>query len=588
MKLSDYVFEFLEKKGVDTVFYLPGGGCMHLVDSLASSRAINAVSLLHEQAVAVAAESFANTRGTPGAVLATTGPGATNTITGMLAAYLDSTPVIFITGQVKTTDLKSNFGVRSHGSQEADISAIAGSFTKYSVMITDKNSIRGHLERAWHEAVSGRPGPVLLDIPLDIQGAQIDPASLAGFSPEEIKNDADITPIIEALSRAERPVFIAGNGLARCKKEFAELCRKLSVPLIPSWKAMDYISNDDDLYAGRSGGMGDRHGNLTMQNADLIISFACRLDFSITGFDRTAWAPNAKKIVIDIDTAEINKLRNAGDIVPIVADVATVVKKLLLENNKIKTKNLDGWKRRISEWKEKYPVLPRDVPKNAPLSTSLFINELCRILPNDAHIAPCSSGTTAEIFFQNWTVRNGQTIRSNHGLGSMGFEIPNAIGMCVASGNKDTCCIAGDGGMQLNIQELAVLRGRNLPVKLFVINNSGYASIRNMQNNHFNGRHAGCDGASGLYLPDMKKLAAAYEIPYFRADSYAGCAGVIRDVMNKPGPVLCEVVVDKECFVSPRAVSQVCADGTMRSSSLENQYPFLSDEEMRSNMVVFT
>jgi acetolactate synthase-1/2/3 large subunit len=591
MKLSDYVFSFLAEKGIDTFFYLPGGGCMHLLDSMAKNKNIKSISLLHEQAVAVACESYANTTGKMGAALVTTGPGATNTITGMLAAYLDSSPCFFISGQVKTADLKSRFGVRSHGSQEADIVTIVSTITKYAVMVTDKNKIRYHLEHAWHEAMSGRRGPVLLDIPLDIQGAQIEIETLESYTPPPQNKPAfDSASVINILNKAQRPLLIVGNGLNACKSDFYSLMNYLSIPVIPSWKAMDYIANDHPLYTGRVGGMGDRAGNIAMQNADLIISLGCRLDFSITGFDRSQWATNAKKIVVDIDDAEISKLESAGDLFPVIADTSDVIAELLIHKDKIRIQDLSSWKEKIAHWKNKYPVISHDKYTNAQggLTTYAIVDTLCRYLPNDAHVAPCSSGTTAEIFFQAFTVKQGQTVRSNHGLGSMGFEIPNAIGMCVAAGNKNTVCIAGDGGMQLNIQELSVIRGRNLPVKIFVINNHGYASIRNMQNNHFAGHHAGCDVASGLFLPELRKLSAAYEIPYFRIQNEAELDDAVQSVLRENGPALCEVIVDGECLVTPRSATQIMSDGSMRSSPLENQFPFLSEEEVEYNNVYNT
>jgi acetolactate synthase-1/2/3 large subunit len=319
-----------------------------------------------------------------------------------------------------------------------------------------------------------------------------------------------------------------------------------------------------------------------MQNADLILNLGCRLDFSITGFDRSYWAPNAKKIVVEVDPSEIQKLENAGDLYPVIADVSLIIKELLSRKEEIILKDLSAWKGKIVQWKKKYPVVTRGkyVSPQGNLTIYGLIDTLCHCLPDDAFIAPCSSGTTAEIFFQAFTVKRGQTIRSNHGLGSMGFEIPNAIGMCIASGNQSTVCIAGDGGMQLNIQELAVISGRRLPIKIFVVNNHGYASIRNMQNNHFNGRHKGCDPASGLCLPETKKLSAAYDIPYFRLEKEEQLDDVVHQVLGEKGPVFCEAIVERECFVNPRAVSQVMPDGTIRSSLLENQFPFLPDEEV--------
>lgn len=589
MKVSDYIISYLENKGVDTMFYLPGGGCMHLLDSMASSRAIQSVSLLHEQAVAIACEAYSNTAGKMGVALATTGPGATNTVTGMLAAYLDSIPCLFLTGQVKTGDLKSRYGVRALGSQEADIVSIVSSITKYAVMVTEKESILYHLDRAWQEATTGRKGPVLLDIPLDVQGAQIEPFLLEGFIPLSSslskRKTLDIAPLLHKLSQARRPVCIAGNGIAGHRDLFHQLIEKLGIPVIPSWKAMDLLANGHPLYAGRAGGMGDRPGNLTVQNADFVLSLGCRLDFSIIGYDRTAWAPKADKFVVDIDPAEMQKLQDIPRLYPLLADTEEVMQALL--NSIDNLPDWTAWLQNIALWKKKYPVVTREkyTTSAGALTTYGFVDTLSRLLPGDACIAPCSSGTTAEIFFQAFTVKTGQTVRSNHGLGAMGFELPDAIGMCIAAGYKDTICIAGDGGMQLNIQELAVIRGLNLPIKIFVINNGGYASIRNMQNNHFEGRHAGCDPASGLLLPELQSVANAYGLPYYKIDNADAIEQAVQVPLQKNGPVLCEVMVDPDCVVTPRSASQVLPDGSMRSSRLENQYPFLSDEEMRDNLL---
>lgn len=583
MKLSDYVFSFLQNKKIDTVFYLAGGGCMHLVDSLGKNDSITPVSLLHEQAVAVAAEGYANTSGMPGVALVTTGPGGTNAITGVLAAYLDSSPCFVLSGQVKTADLKSRFNVRAHGSQEADVVSMVSNITKYAVLVTDKNKIRYHVERAWHEMTTGRRGPVWIDIPLDIQGADINPEALEGFIPTACDRDIDVSHIITALNQATRPVIIAGNGLINCKDAFYTLADTLNIPIIPTWKAMDYIPNSHALYAGKAGGMGDRHGNLTMQNADLLLCLGCRLDFSITGFDRTEWAVNAKKIVVDIDEAEINKLKGARDVVPVVADVSAVVDALLQRKAEIKMNDISIWMNRINEWKQRYPISTKDkhISATGKLTTYALIDNLCAQLKEGAHVAPCSAGTTAEIFFQAFTTKSGQKVRSSHGLGSMGFEVPNAIGMCFASGKNDVVCIAGDGGVQLNIQELAVIRGNNLPIKIFVVNNNGYASIRNMQNNHFEGRHVGCDGDNGLYLPAIKSIADAYGLMYYCVDNINTIEATIADVLNYGGAVLCEVIVDVECLVTPRTATQIMPDGTMRSSKLENQFPFLPEAELQ-------
>jgi len=560
---------------------------MHLVDSLSVS-GLNAVSLLHEQAVAVACEAFANTTGTPGVALVTTGPGGTNAITGVLAAYLDSSPCFIISGQVKTADLKSRYGVRALGSQEADIVSIVDSITKYAVMVTDVNTIRYHLEYAWHMMTSGRKGPVWIDIPLDIQASQIKPDALKGFTPDDIPITVDVSPIINALNKSKRPLLIAGNGLASCKSAFHELMEILQIPVAPSWKIIDYIPNAHPLYTGRVGGMGDRHGNLAMQNADLLLCMGSRLDFSMTGYDLAEWSPRSEKIIMDIDPTEIAKLKSASRVTPIIADANAVINALLARRNELCKHDYSAWKAKIREWQEKYSVNTRDkyTTPDGGITTYAFVDTLCRYLPEGAFVAPCSSGTTAEIFFQAFTVKSGQTIRSNHGLGAMGFEIPNAIGMCIANGGKPVACIAGDGGMQLNIQELAVIKGRELPIKLFVINNYGYASIRNMQNNHFAGRHTGCDKNSGLHLPSMRGLAEAYGIQYFYARTLEQLDDAVKTALSVSGAVLCEIIVKGDCLVTPRTATRIMPDGSMRSSPLENQFPFLPDNEAVTNMLI--
>jgi acetolactate synthase-1/2/3 large subunit len=489
--------------------------------------------------------------------------------------------VFFLSGQVKTADLKSRYGVRAHGSQEADIVEIVQSITKYAVMVTEKKRIRFELEKAWHEMMSSRRGPVWVDIPLDIQGAQIDHEELPGFTPEDTHCTVDISPIIKAINLAKRPIIIAGNGLSVCRDEFRELCKFLQIPVIPTWKAMDMVSNDDPLYAGRAGGMGDRHGNLAMQNSDLLLCLGSRLDFSITGFDRSEWAIDAEKIVVELDPAEIKKLGELPKLTPFIADVKDVVTALIAQKNEIETTDLTEWMKRINLWKDKYPIKAPD----KGLTTYSLVLELSTQLPKGAYVAPCSAGTTAEIFFQAFIVENGQVIRSSHGLGSMGFELPNAIGMCIASGSKDVICIAGDGGMQLNIQELAVITGRKLPIKIFVISNRGYASIRNMQNSHFKSRHVGCDNQSGLFLPDLEKLAAAYGIDYIKISSSSNLKECVESVLSNKNAVICEVFVEGDCLVTPRTATQVLPDGSMCSSPLENQFPFLSEGELRDNML---
>ncbi|MGN0710471.1 MAG: thiamine pyrophosphate-binding protein [Anaerovoracaceae bacterium] len=592
MKLSDYVLDFLGEKNIGTMFYVPGGGCMHLVDSLARSRRVQGVNLLHEQSVAIAAESYAFTTGKVGAALVTTGPGGTNAVTGVLSAFVDSIPCIFVSGQVKTSDLKSKYGVRSHGSQEADIVSIVKEITKYAVMVTDKESIRYHLEKAWHIATTGRKGPVWIDIPLDIQGSQIDPEELKGFElpmPEVKDYIAEANKIFSMINEAKRPVIIAGNGLRGAEQEFYDLINSLNIPVIPTWKAVDLLPNSHPLFAGKCGTLGERAANFAMQKSDLIISLGSKLDFSITGFDRSRWAVDAKKIIVDIDEAEIKKLRTDIEL-PITGDVKDVLKalNLVIDEKGIKHR-FEGWKEKINHWKEKYPIVKpqnaQGILNNKEISTYELVEEISKQAPADSTIVPSSAGTVAEICYQALKVKEGQKVRSNHGLGSMGYELPEAIGAYFATG-KDVITVTGDGGMQLNVQELAIIGGRKLPIKIFVVNNAGYSSIRNMQRNHFQGRYAGSNEETGLMLPDMAKLAEAYGIKSISVSKPEELQAAVKRTLSSEGPFLCDVHIDPYCIVSPRSTSKVTEDGSMVSTPLEDLFPFLPEEELREELMV--
>lgn len=585
MKVSDYVMEFLADKGIKDMFFLPGGGCMHLTDSLGKCERIREISLLHEQAVSIACEVYTSTSEKVGAALVTTGPGGTNAVTGVLSSYQDSVPCIFISGQVKMADLKSRFGLRGMATQEAGIVEIVESITKYAVMVTDKEKIRYHLEKAWYEATTGRKGPVWIDIPLDIQGAQIDPNTLEGYVEpphENLCKSENINKVIDLLNEAQRPVIMTGNGLMYCKEDFYELADYLQIPIIPSWKFADLIANDHPLYVGRCGTLGERAANYAMQNADLIISLGCRLDYSITSYDRENWATKAKKVIVEIEENEIRKLQIPVD-VPIVCDVKDFISELVQQKDRISLKDISAWKDRISEWQKKYPIITdKHYEDINGLSTYAVVAEVCKRLDKDAVIVPSSAGTVAEIVFQSVQLKQGQKLRTNNGLGSMGYELPGAIGAWAAE-NKEIICFAADGGIQMNIQELATVAGRNMPIKIFLICNNGYASIQNMQRNHFK-RYVGSNTDSGLYIPDMAAIGKAYGLTVFEASKVAELGEVIDKTLQAEGPVLSIMHVDVMCLVEPRSATQILPDGSLRSSTLENQFPFLSDEEVAENM----
>lgn len=596
MKLSDYVMRFIARQKVGHIFYLPGGGAMHLVDSLGKIEDVEIVCCLHEQAVAIATQSYAMHNNNLGVGLVTTGPGGTNAITGVCAAWIDSVPCLFVSGQVKRPDMMTGKGIRQLGIQEADIVTLVRSITKYAVTITEPASIRYHLEKALYLAKNGRPGPVWIDIPLDVQGSIIDETALDGFNPPDIKERKPdksslqnaVKKIIRFLNKSERPVIIAGDGIkiAKSKDLFLEIIRKLDVPVIPTWKAMDIIHEEHELYAGRGGILGERSANFAMQNSDLLLCIGSKMDFTQTGFDTGSFARAAKKIVIDIDKNEIKKLDFPIDL-KIVADARDVLKELAAQLNNTKIKDRNFWKEKIKEWRKKYPIVSGDYyTRTGPVNPYMLIDVLSREATSDDIIHPCCAGTAAEYNFQAFKIKENQKFITNHGLGPMGFELPGSIGACLANNRKRTICVAGDGGFQLNIQELETLRRLDLPVKIFIMNNNGYSSIRTMQETHFNGHYVGNDPSSGLTLPDIISVAEAYRIKAIRIHDASELESKIREALEFPGPVICDIMVIPGFKVSPKVASQRREDGSMVSKPLEDQWPFLDRKELESNMMI--
>jgi len=596
MKLSDYVMQFISRLGVGHIFYLPGGGAMHLVDSLGKLNNVEIVCCLHEQAVAIAAQAYAMHTNHLGVGLVTTGPGGTNTITGVCAAWIDSVPCLFVSGQVKRSDMMTGKGIRQLGIQEAAIVTLVSSITKYAVTVTEPASIRYHLEKALYLAKNGRPGPVWLDIPLDVQGSIIDETALEGFNPQEIKEIKPVKSVITNavkkiigfLNKSERPVIIAGDGIkiSNSKDLFLDIIKKLNVPVIPTWKAMDMIHEEHELYAGRGGILGERSANFAVQNSDLLLCIGSKMDFTQTGFDTKSFARAAKKIVIDIDKNEIKKLDFHIDL-KIIADAGLVLHKIANQLNNIKAKDRSFWKNKIKEWRKKYPIVSTQYySKTGLVNPYMLIDVLSQEATSDDVIHPCCAGTAAEYNFQAFKIKENQKFITNHGLGPMGFELPGSIGACLANQKKRTICVAGDGGFQLNIQELETLRRLDLPLKIFIMNNNGYSSIRTMQETHFGGHYVGNDPSSGLTLPDIIDVAAAYKIKAIRINDASELEAKIREALDFPGPVICDVMVIPGFKVSPKVASQRREDGTMISKPLEDQWPFLDRKELESNMMI--
>ena len=593
MKLADYVIRFIANQGVKHVFLVTGGGAMHLNEALSRCEQIEAVCNSHEQASAIAAENYAKATKHIGVCLVTTGPGGTNTVTGVAGAWLDSTPVLFISGQVKRSDRMFNpdgtpRGMRQLGVQEVDIVSIVRPITKYAVTITDPATIRYHLECALHEAVTGRPGPVWIDIQLDVQASPIDTDQLPEFDPTPVQWDVKLAAqrAAGAIRNAQRPLIFAGNGirLARAEAQFTELIQRLKIPVVATWCAADLISSDDPLFVGRPGSVAARGANFAVQNCDLLLAIGVRLDFAITGYAPEKLARGANKIVVDIDQAELGKLHPHIN-QPVHADAAAFLNQLL--NEDLTTRDNHCWNQRCHNWKTHYAVVTDEHRKPEGLVSIYNFAEIIgtETAPTDLLVSG-SSGSAIEIFLLACPTRTSQRIFHTAGLGSMGFGLPASIGVCLAYDRRRTVCVDGDGGFQFNIQELETVRRLNLPIKFFVLNNNGYASIRASQTNFFGEARLGCDANTGLTVPDISRVASSYGLTIAVIEDQINLRTQVREILNMNGPVVCDVRVIPDEVRAPRLASYQKPNGSLVSRPLEDLWPFLPRDEFLSNMIV--
>ncbi|MEN6366083.1 MAG: thiamine pyrophosphate-binding protein [Thermoguttaceae bacterium] len=594
-KLSDYVFQRVADAGVRHVFMLPGGGCMHLVDSLGREKRLAFTCNLHEQACAVAADAYAQYTGGLGAALVTTGPGGTNAVTGVAGSWLDSIPVLIVSGQVKRPDLMDGRGVRQMGFQEINIVDIVRPITKYAVKIDDPQSIRYHFEKAVYLATHGRRGPVWIDIPLDVQAAEIDEASLPSFDPSELAQPRpDLQPLaaeaIRLLNESERPVVLVGNGvrLAGAVEPFLELVRLLDIPVLTTWKAMDLLAEDDPRYIGRPGAVGQRAANFAQQNADCLLTLGARLDLGQTAYNHAAFARGARKIIVDVDPAEIRKLQMTIDL-PVCGDAGDFLRAMLAQDDRIVRKPRAAWWAKCREWKSRFPIiLPEYWDETDGVNNYVLVDVIAESMRAGDVLIPGSSGGSSEVTMQAFRVPAGVRVFNTEGLGPMGFGLPAAIGGCIASGGRRTVCIDGDGGVQMNIQELETLHRLQLPLKLFVLSNAGYASIQSTQRTYFEGRYVASSFDSGLSLPDMRKIATAYGLPTAEIRDHANIRQQVREIMESPGPVVCDVRISPNQRTAPRVSSRQRPDGLMESAPMEDLWPFLDREDFRKQMFIST
>lgn len=590
MRVADYVFQFIARQGITNVFFLPGGGAMHLNNGLLRETTILPISMLHEQGAAIAAEGYARTSGRFGVCLVTSGPGATNAITGLAGAWFESTPVMFISGQVKRADLSKGTGVRQLGSQELAIVPVVQSLTKYAVCLTEPLQVKRELEKALYWMLEGRRGPVWIDIPLDVQAAVIDPDQLAGFDsaagPAAAVDTGLLASLIARFQSAKRPVLLVGNGVhgAGAEKLLAQLIHRLNVPTLTTWTAADLLENDHPLHFGRPGTAASRGANFTIQNADLLLAIGTRMDFSITGFDRSQFARCATIAVVDIDPSEIGKLGSLVDLA-FVTDAKDFIAAMLSQLQSERY-SYPAWVSQCAAWKVRYPVvLPEYHAQKGYSSSYVFSETLCEELSENDVIVPGSSGAALDTFWLSAKLKRGQRAVATGGLGAMGYGLPAAIGGCLGADRRRTISIDGDGGFVMNIQELEVVRRLDLPIKFFILNNNGYASIRASQSGYFH-ETIGCDPNSGLTLPDICSVAAAFGIKTARIQDQGDLRRTIRQVLDADGPIVCEVLVQPDQAIGPRVSSRIRSDGSMVSTPLEDLFPFLDREELAANMAI--
>ena len=588
IKLSQYIADFLASHGISHVFTVTGGGAMHLNDAFGHSDKLTCIYNHHEQASAIAAEGYTRLSGKLAAVCVTSGPGGTNAITGVLGGWLDSIPMFVISGQVKreTTIHATDVPLRQLGDQEFDIVSSITSMTKYAKMIMDPNEIRYHLEKAYYLCLNGRGGPVWLDIPLDVQAAIIETDDLKGFDESELNKqenpvyDSSMTAeIISKLKSAKRPVVFAGTGirLAGAHKEFLELIDKLQIPVVTAWNAHDVLYDAHPAYCGRPGTVGTRGGNFVVQNSDLLLVLGCRLNIRQISYNYKAFAPNAYKIVVDIDKNELRKPTVKVDM-PIWANLKDVVKSLLkAEYTPVHTEWLE-WSKKTNL---KYPATLKEYYQSSTLNPYVFMTEFTKGLKEDDEMI-CGNGSACVISFQAAEIKKHTRLFTNSGCAAMGYGFPAAIGGCIARNNKRTICIDGDGSFQMNLQELQTVVYNKLNLKIIYLNNNGYHSIRQTQTNLFKEPLVGvCDG-NGLSFPEAERLAYAYNVPFIRVSSVEDIAK-LHGFMEQDGPIFAEIVVDHTQNFAPKLSSKVLPDGKIVSPEIDDMFPFLDRDEYEGN-----
>lgn len=594
VKLSDYIVSFFVNHGIRDAFMVTGGGAMHLNESFGSNPKLRFWCCHHEQACAIAAEGYTRLSGRIAPVQVTTGPGGTNAITGLIGMWLDSISGIYVSGQSKLEMTVGNTKLRQLGLQELPIVGVVKSITKYAVMISDPTEIKYHLEKALYLATHGRPGPVWIDVPLDIQAAMIDPASLSSFDPKEIHSEVDseilvreaVSKVVRLIKSKKRPVILAGNGirLAGAACDFLKLAERLNVPVLTAVTAHDLIPSSHPLFFGRPALFGERVGNFIIQNCDLLISIGTRLSTWTISYAHETFAREATHVMVDIDREELRK-KTVHPEVPICCDAKLFIEQLERQTSGVEIPVWSEWVSYCKRIRKTYPpVLPEMHHQKKFVNSYHFIDVLSDCMKEDEVIV-VGDGTAFTCTYQSIRLKNSSRLIGNIGSAPMGYDISAAIGACIANGKKRVVCIAGDGSIQLNIQELQTIVYHKFPIKIFLFNNDGYVAIRNTQINFF--KHlVGESPKSGISFPDMRKIARAYGIPFARASSHKGLKQSIKRALACKGSYMLEIMMDPMQPLIPKVSSYTTSEGKLISKPMEDMWPFLPREEFYKNMIV--
>jgi acetolactate synthase-1/2/3 large subunit len=596
---ADYIAAFLIERGIRSVFLVPGGGNMFLVDAFGQAGGLQVIANHHEQASAFAAEGYARVTEGVGVAAVTSGPGATNAITAVGEAWTESVPVLIISGQVKRSDLKGDSGLRQKGPQEVDIISTVKGMTKYAATIMDVADIRYHLEKSFYLATTGRGGPVWIDVPLDIQAGPVEPGALRGFDPalENVAggatgHSADLKEsahrLIDLINQAERPLFVFGHGvrLAGAASVCQEIYQSFGVPVATTWNAMDLIAADHPLSVGKPGGVALRTPNFAVQNCDLLVCVGVRLDNSVTAFNPARFGRAARKVVVDVDPVELNKFSHPIDL-KILADARDFLEAVLARRPALLNMNRSAWLERCGGWKKRYALNDgKPFAESGEISHYHLISAFSQAFPHDSLIVTGGSGLAIEAFWTAFSNKTGQRIFTASGLGTMGYGLPAMIGACIANGSKPCIGVESDGSLMMNLQELATLKGLNLPIKLFIINNCGYASIRNTQRNYFQGRYVATGPEAGLFIPDFVAVATAMGLAAMSIRDASELREGIQRALAHDGPILCDIHVTRNEALLPKAAALPQPDGTILSMPLEDMTPLLPRDELRAQMLV--